>query len=193
MAEAAVKKQQRSHSRLDAVLDAGAMLFATRGYKATTMRDIASEVGMQPGSLYYHFASKQELLKAIYQIAVAQAQTRLDEAIAAREDPKARFEEAIICHTETMLDQDNYARVMTGVLPGDAPEIASELTDLRDGYEEAFRRVINDLDLPDEVDRKMLRLFVLGAINSTRTWYRPGGSSPREIALQIMEMLKSRI
>ena len=54
-------KAGRSHNRLQAVLDAGAKLFATKGYKATTMRDIASEAGMLPGSLYYHFESKQDL------------------------------------------------------------------------------------------------------------------------------------
>ena len=59
-------KAGRSHNRLQAVLDAGAKLFATKGYKATTMRDIASEAGMLPGSLYYHFESKQDLLLEIY-------------------------------------------------------------------------------------------------------------------------------
>ncbi|MEL7043665.1 MAG: TetR/AcrR family transcriptional regulator [Pseudomonadota bacterium] len=190
MVTATPNKQQRSHSRLGAVLDAGAMLFATRGYKATTMRDIAAEAGMQPGSLYYHFASKQELLQAIYEIAVEQAQTRLDDAIASGKNPQAKFEQAIVCHTETMLDQDNYARVMTGVLPGDAPEIEAELTALRDGYEDSFRRLIKALKLPSKVDKKMLRLFVLGAINATRTWYAPGGKTPRQIGLQIIEILK---
>ena len=47
--------------------------------------------------------------------------------------------------------------------------------------------------LPDAVDQKMLQLFVLGAINSTRAWYRPGGKSSRQIGQQIMELLKSPI
>lgn len=193
MAPGAEQKQQRSHNRLEAVLDAAAMLFATRGYKSTTMRDIATEAGMQPGSLYYHFASKQELLQAIYEIAVAQAQARLDEAIASREEPRARFEAAVICHTETMLDRDNYARVMTGVLPIDAPEIQEKLTELRDSYEATFRRLIDEIRLPPSVDQNMLRLFILGAINSSRAWYRAGGQSPRQIGLQIVEVLRSKI
>lgn len=169
------------------------MLFATRGYKATTMRDIAAEVGMQPGSLYYHFASKQELLQAIYEIAVKQAQARLDEAIAEPHDPKTVFERAIIAHTETMLDQNNYAKVMTGVLPLDAPEIQADLTAMRDGYEATFTRIIDDLQLPPSIDKKMLRLLVLGATNATRTWYRPGGDTPEQIGTKIVAILRIAI
>ncbi|MEM6543826.1 MAG: hypothetical protein AAF991_00650 [Pseudomonadota bacterium] len=45
--------------------------------------------------------------------------------------------------------------------------------------------------VPDGLDEKMLRLFVLGAINSTRTWYRPGGNSPNQIGRQFVRLLRS--
>ncbi len=187
--ESAVKTQ-RSHNRLNAVRDAGAKLFATRGYKATTMRDIAAESGMKAGSLYYHFASKQELLHDIYEIAVTQALEKLEQAISQGTDPRSRFEAAVISHVETMLDQDNYARVMTGVLPVDAPEIGEELVRLRDLYEARFRTLVDELPLQDGLDRRMFRLFVLGAINDTRTWYRQGGKSPEEIGRQFVRFLQ---
>lgn len=190
MAGAANGKQQRAHSRLEAVLDAGAELFASKGYKATTMRDIAAAAGMQPGSLYYHFASKQELLRRVYGLAVEQAEARLVEAIDAQIDPWERFEAAVVRHTETMLDQDNYAKVMNGVLPADAPELTDELTQLRDNYEAHFSELVAGLTLPADVDRKLYRLFVLGAINSSRIWYRPGGKSPDEIGRAFFQFLR---
>ena len=183
-------KAQRSHNRLQLVRDAAATLFATRGYKATTMRDIASQAGMQPGSLYYHYASKQDLLLDIYQLAVEQALERLNGAVDVSSDPVERFELAVICHTETMLNQDNYARIMTGVLPADSPEIGAELANLRAAYEDVFRALIDALPLPSEIDRRMLRLFVLGAINSTRVWYKEGGMSEAEIGDHFMRILR---
>ena len=47
------------------ILDVAAALFLERGYVGTSLRDIARAVGMKPGSLYYHFASKEALLEAI--------------------------------------------------------------------------------------------------------------------------------
>jgi len=47
------------------ILDAATELFNERGYAGTSIRDIAERTGMTKGSLYYHFASKDELLYAI--------------------------------------------------------------------------------------------------------------------------------
>ncbi len=60
----------RSDNRQPELLDAAAALFAQRGYAATSMRDIALAVKMLPGSMYYHFASKEELLVAVYEAGV---------------------------------------------------------------------------------------------------------------------------
>lgn len=182
---------RRSHNRLQAVLDAGASLFASKGYKATTMRDIASETGMLPGSLYYHFASKQDLLLEVYKKAVSDIQERLDAARDIHDDPWARFEAAVIAHIEAILDENNYAKVMVGVVPEDAPDISTELTALRDDYEQCFIELIDALPLDKTVDRKMLRLLVLGAGNATQLWYRPGGYSPTDIGRQFVSLLRS--
>ena len=54
----AVKRRQTN--RRAALMEAAARQFLANGYAATSMRDIASEAGMQPGSIYYHFPSKEE-------------------------------------------------------------------------------------------------------------------------------------
>ena len=70
----------RAESRLPLVLDAAARFFREKGYGYTSMRDIAGVAGMLPGSLYYHFASKEELLVAVY----AEGVRRIKEAVQAR-------------------------------------------------------------------------------------------------------------
>jgi AcrR family transcriptional regulator len=47
------------------ILDAAAELFSSRGYAATSTRMIADAVGIRQASLYYHFASKEELLEEL--------------------------------------------------------------------------------------------------------------------------------
>lgn len=51
-------------NRRDELVLAAARLFVDKGFAATTTRDIAEAVGMRSGSPFYHFRSKQELLKA---------------------------------------------------------------------------------------------------------------------------------
>ncbi len=47
------------------ILDVAVDLFIERGYAGTSVRDISERVGMTKGSLYYHFASKDDLLAAL--------------------------------------------------------------------------------------------------------------------------------
>ena len=54
----------------DRILDSAERLFAEKGYEATTLRDVAAEVGIQNPSLYKHFASKADIYAAVLDRAV---------------------------------------------------------------------------------------------------------------------------
>jgi AcrR family transcriptional regulator len=64
------------------VLDIAASMFAARGYAGTSIRSITTSVGMLPGSIYYHFQSKEDLLFAVYREGVARFETAIDAALA---------------------------------------------------------------------------------------------------------------
>jgi hypothetical protein len=57
----------------------------------------------------------------------------------------------------------------------------------REAYEQRFRRLIQALPLPADVDRSLLRLTLLGAINWTRVWYRPGKRTPAQLADHLVQ------
>jgi AcrR family transcriptional regulator len=63
-------REQRARQTREAVLDAAARLFPTRGWAATGMRDIAREAGTATETLYSHFPSKTALLQSVIDIAV---------------------------------------------------------------------------------------------------------------------------
>jgi len=182
---------RRANNRNDALLDAAAALFASKGYRETTMRDIAAVTGMLPGSIYYHYGSKAELLLAVYEKGVERLCERFDAiADASRTDPWARLEAVLTAHFETVLDQSDYARVLIRVLPGHLPEIAAPLASMRDNYEARVAGVVDALPLPPGADPKMLRLMLLGAANWAQTWYRPGTAEPGEIARQFLAFVR---
>lgn len=181
----------RADNRLPALLDATARLFAERGYAATSTRDIALAAKMLPGSLYYHFASKEQMLVAVYEAGVRELEAAVRGAIERETAPWPRLEAACRAHLETVLKHSDYAQVLIRVLPHDVPLVAARLGELRAGYEAVWRELVAGLPLPAGSDRRALRLMLLGALNWARFWFDPQGrDSPRVLARKFVAMLK---
>ena len=178
-------------SRLPLVLNEAARLFRARGYEGATVREIARAAGMLPGSLYCHFANKDDLLRAVYQRGVEQVSQAVHDAVRNREDPWERLEAACVAHLEAILRDDDYAQVVIRVRPTDAGSVQAELVELRNRYESLFTGLIQALPLARGVDRHALRLMLMGALNWAQTWYRPDGRfNPRAIARKFVALLR---
>ncbi len=185
-----VVRAPRSDNRQGELLDAAAALFAQRGYAATSMRDIAMAVKMLPGSVYYHFASKEELLVAVYEAGVNEL-TAVVRGAETEADPWQRLESACRAHLESVLRRSDYAQVLISVHPRDVPAVADRLRELRARYEDGFRKLIATLPLPAGTDRRAFRLMLLGALNWARVWFDPAGRhTPRTLAARFVSLLK---
>jgi len=183
----------RQDNRRRLLLDCAARLFAEGGYHATSMRDIAKAAGMLSGSIYYHFASKEEMLAAVYEDGVRRIAERVDSAVARERDPRRRLAAACVAHLEAILDQGDYAQVVIRVLPRDAAAIAPRLIALRNRYEDRFRRLVDALGLPSRGDRRHLRLMLIGALNWSQVWYHANGDLPETIARKFLRLLFQRL
>lgn len=194
-------KTPRTDNRLPQILDAAATLFAAKGYQAASIRDIVKVAGMLPGSLYYHFANKDELLVAVYAEGVRRINHAVTTALSRKTEPWARLEVACVAHLESLLARSAYAKVVISVQPADVPAAARALIALRDGYERQFTGLIAALPLPARLrraqSRTTLRMLLLGALNWAPTWYRPrqrtGALTPRRIARDYIKLLKAEL
>jgi AcrR family transcriptional regulator len=160
------------------VLDAAGRLFADRGYRATSMRDIATELGMRAPSLYNHVTSKQEILYAIMDKAMDRAIAALDEALDSVEDVADQLRRA----TESLvLDFLRYPAEVTvcnvevrSLEPGYRLAIVAK----RDRYGARVRRIIEQgcrtgrFRTPTP---QIAAFAVLEMGNSAKSWFRPGG------------------
>lgn len=187
----ATAKTPHADSRQPQVLDAAARLFRTRGFDGTSMRDIGRAVGMLPGSLYCHFETKEALLVAVYVKGVRQITDAVRSAVDGHEDAWDRLEAACIAHLEAILHDDDYAQVVVRVRPSDVPVADRSLIELRNQYEALFDGLVRELPLSRSTDRRVLRLMLMGALNWSQTWYRPGGRlHPRAIARKFIALLR---
>jgi AcrR family transcriptional regulator len=172
------------------LLSVSARLFAKNGFEATSMRDIAARAGMLAGSMYYHFPSKKDLIAAVYEAGVAEIGAAVDEALDKARGPWPRLEAASAAHLGSLLADAAHAAVMTADLGQLDSRLRRRLVTLRDGYEKRFVELVAALPLPAGTDRSLWRLQLLGALNWTRTWYRPGAKSPAEIAKAMVAALR---
>jgi AcrR family transcriptional regulator len=186
----ATRAAPRADNRLQLVLDAAARLFREKGFGYASMRDIAGKAGMLPGSLYYYFASKEELLVAVYAEGVRRIKLAVAPALAQDTDPWTKLTNVCAAHLEGLLEDSAYGQVVIRVRPDDAPEVADRLIALRDEYEAVFSQAIADLPLPPRTDRRALKLMLLGALNWSQTWYRSGKDSPQVLARRFVRLLR---
>ncbi|MBA3903705.1 MAG: TetR family transcriptional regulator [Rhodocyclaceae bacterium] len=165
--------------------------FSRKGFARTSIRDIAQAAGLQPGSVYYHFPSKDELFVAAHSAGMREVACAVETALAASRDPWARLEIACTVHIQHLVS-GNDLTVWTGasLFLFNSPEMQRQLRAERDRFEALYRRLIEALPLPAGIDRNLLRLQLLGALNWTRTWYRPGKRTPAEIARHLVKVLR---
>lgn len=179
-------------TRRRAIQEIAGALFASRGYEATSMRDLAAATGLMPASLYHHFASKEELFVSVAGESVAKMQRALEASIAGIEDPWARLEAALIAHAESLLDRNGFRVLVVLIYPPGLSESArATLGAQREPYERIFSELLAAVPFPEGVDRAILRKLLLSMMNSISIWYRPEGSArPRDIAHQILLLLR---
>jgi AcrR family transcriptional regulator len=185
-----VGRPRREDNRGRDVLAAAVELFASRGFDATSIRDIAAEAHVQPASVYYHYPSKEALLEAIVDRAAAQVAEQI-KAAAQSPDPWQRLEQACVAHLTALLQGEGALRVLATEIPSRRTcPVHHALVRTRNAYEDMFRELVAALPVRAGVDRSYLRLTLLGAINWSLIWYRPGGDSPATIARQIVTLIR---
>ncbi len=183
---------QRQNNRRDQVCAAAAKLFAEKGLAETSMRDIAAAAGMLPGSLYWHFPSKYDLFLQVHAEAAGQIAQRVDAALKETVGPWERLEAAAAAHMAGMFEKEGTVALLQPVFPDDKPELSARLREQRDAYEARFSALVEALPLAPDVDRRLLRLMLLGSLNWSPHWLKTGARrrSPAEIGRAFVRMLR---
>ncbi len=174
------------------MLDIAAEMFAAKGYAGTSIRNITNAVGMLPGSIYYHFKSKEELLLAVYREGVARFETALETALTEGSgDPWQALEAACAAHLSILLNGGDYARIVSPeFMRSFPPAILVTLNAERDRYELHFETLIAALPLPPGTDRWLFKAALFGSLNWSPTWYRKGRYAPGDIARGFIGILR---
>jgi TetR/AcrR family transcriptional regulator, cholesterol catabolism regulator len=172
--------QRKARSRDSEVLEKAIGIFYRKGFAATSIQDLADELGMLKSSLYYYITSKEALLRRIFEDSHAGAMEVVERVEAMDAPPLERIHAYLQQYAEWFLTNSERAslyarewRYLTG-------EFYDEVAAQRAYYDDVLIRLIDEAKaagkVPAGVSTRYSAYFVLGSLGSLNDWYRPGGS-----------------
>lgn len=90
-----VEPTEKSRARRDQILDAAFSTFAHRGFRDTSMDEIATAASTSKGGVYFHFPTKETIFRELMRTTADRLAGKVDRAVAAETDPIARAEAGI--------------------------------------------------------------------------------------------------
>ncbi|WP_214407540.1 TetR/AcrR family transcriptional regulator [Pseudonocardia lacus] len=177
--------------RWQELLDIAAVIFARKGYKSTTLQDIADEFGVLKGSLYHYIRSKDDLLFEVIRSVYSEGLENVRSHAEAESDPVERLRSVVRGHIRYLIDN----LVQTTVLLHEFDQLSDErraempIRDYQTIVADLISAAKDDARLKPDLDPQLAALAVLGAANWIYRWYRPGARSPEEIADQYADLL----
>jgi TetR/AcrR family transcriptional regulator, cholesterol catabolism regulator len=161
----------------DRLIEVAARLFKEKGYANTTVRDIANAAGMKAGSMYYHYASKDEVLHAVMERANHLATTGFDKALT-KAGSDADFETKLVscieAHLRNIMDFGNFS-IMQDELQHQLPnDLRKQQLAIREEYDLRWRNLFDEGRsqgvLHASQNLTLLRLIILGSMNWSEHW-----------------------
>jgi TetR/AcrR family transcriptional regulator, cholesterol catabolism regulator len=182
-------------SRRDELLDLAATMFADRGLRATTVRDIADSAGILSGSLYHHFSSKEEMVDELLRGFLDWLFERYQQIVATEPNPLERLKGLFLAsfeaiehrHAQVVIYQDEAKRLsgqprFSYVEERNKEQRKMWLDLLNQGVEEGYFRPDIDVDLVYRFIRDTTWISV--------RWYQPGGPlTAEEVGRQYLSIV----
>ncbi|MDQ4419259.1 TetR family transcriptional regulator [Sphingobium sp. DEHP117] len=199
--EADEPKGRKGARKREKIIWNAAKLFAENGYTGTTLTDIATAVGTHPGSLYYHFKSRDEITSAVLE----RSMTTISESVYKELDTLGegvpsleKLKIGIAAHVAVVLSDDPYLPAYNRIINEVPPK-------LRQGTLKAAREYghrMHDIlvkgqqlgEIRGDLDPGLVRMLLFGSITWSRIWFKPDGRrTPAEVAEHLCGIFVSGI
>ncbi len=167
-------------TRRDELLELAAAMFAERGLRATTVRDIADSAGILSGSLYHHFSSKEEMVDEVLRTFLTWLFDRYQHIVDTEPNPLARLKGLFVAsfdaiehrHAEVVIYQDEAKRLSSQPRFSYVEELnqrhrAMWVDVLNEGIAQGYFQSGMDVDL--------VYRFIRDTTWVSVRWYQPGG------------------
>lgn len=160
------------------VLRRAVELFNRQGYDATSMGDLAAELGLTKSAIYHHVSGKEELLSAALDEALDRLGEATERATATRARTARERLEGVVEESVRILAEHLPAVTLLLRVRGNSPVEQAALARRRvldDRLAALVREAVEEGSLRDDIEPQLISRLVFGTVNSLVEWYRPDG------------------
>jgi len=177
------------------ILESTQQILTNKGYAATSVRDIAKALGMEPASLYSHFSSKEDILKITCFEMAHLFENAIHEINTLYFDAEQQLRMMIKQHVEILTHNLNSATIFLRDWRNLTGESLTQFTQMRNTYENGVKRIV-EMGINEgrfhETDVKFAALTILSSVNWIVEWYNPKGDlSADQIAHKLSDFILS--
>ena len=164
-------------AKYQAIMDCAAALFAKEGYPSAKMQDVARACGATKSMLYHYFPTKDDLLFALLVEHLERVIASVEEAIAAEAQPRDKLQGLV----RVYIQKSAQSRRRHMVAMQDVKYLPKARQAPLIELQRRLTRLVSDLlrtihpGLPDDVYMPYT-MMLIGMLNWTDMWYRPGGA-----------------
>lgn len=173
-------------SRREIILQEAAHLFREKGYPAASLRELARRAGIQGGSIYHHFTSKQEILFQLMDHTMSDMIERLNIQLSDAYTPLEKLRKLIYFHIEYHVTGPDQTYITDEELRNLEPDNYLRIVAKRDRYQRIVEEILSagkaeqnwQLEEPKLYTRALIKMCA-----GVSTWFKPEGElSIKEIA-----------
>lgn len=160
------------------IYEAAIELFAEKGFHGSSMRDLAQVVGVEAASLYHHFPSKQDLLRAMFDHFMDDMVAMIRAAMVDTGSPATRLADVVNRHVIFHLARARHAFISHSELRSLTAENRRQVVAKRDRYERMLRELLEAGVSAGEfeiTDIPVTATAILMMCSGVSDWYGPGG------------------
>ncbi|MGD9032033.1 MAG: TetR/AcrR family transcriptional regulator [Desulfobacteraceae bacterium] len=178
-----MRNQDVTATKAEEIIDVASQLFSEKGYKATSLKDIADLVGLHKTSLFHYFRNKEEILMGVMDKPMKMRMNFLDEIMnSSHLSGPEKFKQAFKSQVFMTCEFRDHINVWLTEIRSLSPHNQGIYNRKRKEYELRFERIVREVQedgqthLFKDIDPKIATLAVLGMSNWLLKWYSPDGS-----------------
>lgn len=179
-------KSSKSNTRKDVIVGKAARLFREKGYSATSMRDLAENVGVEAASLYNHIKSKAEILQEICFKTANLFMNQITDVELSEQSNIKKLEAILRFHIQQIVTQYEEVYVMDREWKHLTDPYLSNMQSQRRSYRQRMAAIIEDGIRKGEIkqiDAPTAVLIMLHAVSGIESWHR----SVKRISPEMLE------
>lgn len=190
--------EKKTLAKKEQILLSAITIVNQKGYDGATMEEIAGELMMTKGSLYYYFKSKSDLMYQCHNLVFTKAVQELKDELVGKHSAEEIIRKMISIHIEFAIEEKETFNMLIEPSQIFSGEQLDTVLQLRKHYTSLFDEAIEkgvasgDFNVSDQV---ISRMMIIGSMNWIQQWYRPGGRLSKEDVKKhfgdsIMKLLK---